>query len=35
MYQIPKPPNQHNPKETIIILTAIGLLMMYNRYRWK
>ena len=33
MYQIPKPPNKHNPKETIIILTTIGLLMIYNRYR--
>jgi hypothetical protein len=35
MYQIPKPPNQPNPKETIIILSAIGLLMLYNRYRSK
>jgi hypothetical protein len=32
MYQIPKPPNKPNPKETIIILTAIGLVVLLNRY---
>lgn len=32
MFQIPKPPNPPNPK-TIFIITAIGLIMLYNRYR--
>jgi hypothetical protein len=34
MYQIPKPPNTPNPKETMIILVGVGLIMLFNR-RWK
>ena len=35
MYQIPRPPNQPNPKETVIIIVGVGLIMLLNRYRWR
>jgi len=35
MYQIPKPPNQPNPKDIFIILAGIGFMMLYNRYQCK
>ena len=35
MYQIPKPPNQPNPKELLLILATIGMLSLINWYRWK
>jgi hypothetical protein len=35
MYQIPKPPNRPNPKETLIIIVGVGVITLYNRYRWK
>lgn len=35
MYQIPKPPNNPHPKQAIIILTGIGILLLFNRYRIK